>query len=170
MRTLAVLAVLLLGACVEEGREEPPPIALSDEALGHYCQMNILEHAGPKGQIHLSGWPMPIWFGQVRDGVAYIKAQERAAEVVAFYVNDMGAAEDWAEPGDHWVQASAAFFVVGSDAVGGMGAPEVVPFAAADKAEAFAQKRGGVVKRLAEIAPQDVLSPVELGELPEVTQ
>jgi copper chaperone NosL len=170
MRVLAVLAVLLLGACVEEGREMPPPIALDEDALGHYCQMNILEHAGPKGQIHLSGWPMPIWFGQVRDGVAYIKAKERAAEVVAFYVNDMGAAEDWEEPGNNWVTAEAAFFVVGSDAVGGMGAPEVVPFAVEAQARAFAQARGGAVKRLSEIAQQDVLAPVDLGALPEASQ
>lgn len=168
MRVLAVLAVLLLGACVEEGREMPPPIALDEDALGHYCQMNILEHAGPKGQIHLSGWPMPIWFGQVRDGVAYIKAKERAAEVVAFYVNDMGAAANWDEPGDNWVPADAAFFVVGSDAIGGMGAPEVVPFAAETQATAFAQSRGGVVKRLSEITQQDVLSPVDLGAISEI--
>ncbi|WP_409998019.1 nitrous oxide reductase accessory protein NosL, partial [Escherichia coli] len=25
---------------------------MTEEALGHYCQMNLTEHPGPKAQVH----------------------------------------------------------------------------------------------------------------------
>ena len=166
MRFGTILICLLLTACNEETAKAPPPIPLTASALGHYCQMEVLEHAGPKGQIHLSGLPMPLWFGQVRDGIAYIKSEERMADVLAFYVNDMGAASEWASPGtDNWIDAKITFFVVGSDAIGGMGAPELVPFATSDDAAAFVKKHGGHIKRLADIKPEDVLAPVDISHL-----
>ena len=167
MRNLFVFAVLLLTACNQEARDVPPPLAMSEDALGHYCQMHIQEHTGPKGQVHLAGYPMPIWFSQVRDGLAYIKLGERIADVTAFYVNDMGKAPGWDRPGkDNWLAAESAYYVVGSDALGGMGAPELVPFGTREEAATFARKRGGTVKRFAEIAQSDVLAPVEIGALP----
>jgi len=48
----ALGASLFLSAC--SGQEEaamPSPFALTEEAMGRYCGMNVLEHAGPKGQI-----------------------------------------------------------------------------------------------------------------------
>lgn len=168
MRIPAVLICLVLSACFEEARVAPPPIAMTETALGHYCQMEVIEHAGPKGQIHLADLSMPIWFSQVRDAVAYIKSKERSADILAFYVNDMGVAADWENPGeDNWVDAQEAVFVVGSDAIGGMGAPELVPFASDAEARAFAQQRGGQIKRLSEIEAQEVLAPVEISLLPE---
>ncbi|NKB54768.1 MAG: copper resistance protein CopZ [Alphaproteobacteria bacterium] len=167
MRYLLIFAVLLLAACNDEARDVPPPLAMSEDALGHYCQMHILEHTGPKGQVHLAGYAMPIWFSQVRDGLAYIKLGERIADVTAFYVNDMGKATDWGQPGDNnWLAAESAYYVVGSDAVGGMGAPELVPFGTQEDAVSFARERGGMVKRFAEIVQSDVLAPVEIGSLP----
>jgi len=166
MRILAVLLCLLLVACNEDATEMPRPVAMTEEALGYYCQMNVLEHAGPKGQIHLAGMPMPVWFAQVRDGIAYVKSQERSADILAFYVNDMGAAPDWSDPGqNNWIDANAAYFVVGSRATGGMGAPELVPFANAADARAFAEDMGGRVRTLEEIAPEDVLAPVEISQV-----
>ena len=162
MRPLVLLALLLLAACNEEAAELPPPIRLSAEALGHYCQMDVAEHAGPKAQIHLAGLPMPIWFAQVRDGIAYLRSGERSHDVLAFYVNDMGVAASWERPGEgNWIDATEAYFVVGSDAVGGMGAPELVPFAREQDARAFAA-RGGRIKRLQEIEAAEVLAPVEI--------
>ncbi len=167
MRYLLVFAVLLLTACNDEARDVPSPLAMSEDALGHYCQMHILEHTGPKGQVHLAGYPMPIWFSQVRDGLAYIKLGERIADVTAFYVNDMGKAANWDQPGaDNWLPAESAYYVVGSDAVGGMGAPELVPFGRREDAASFVRKRGGTVKQFAEIVQSDVLAPVEIGSLP----
>ncbi|MDP2731579.1 MAG: nitrous oxide reductase accessory protein NosL, partial [Hoeflea sp.] len=74
---LCVLA-LSLAACNDPRTEiaAPDPVALSEEAVGHYCNMTILEHTGPKAQIHLAGNPHPIWFSQVRDGIAFIRSPE----------------------------------------------------------------------------------------------
>ena len=124
----AIMAVLLLSACKEQMAEAPAPQPLTEEALSFFCQMNVLEHGGPKAQIHLEGQPAPLFFAQVRDGVAYLKSPERDARVTAVYVSDMGAAASWDAPGEtNWVAAGKAAFVIGAGVAGGMGAPEVVP-------------------------------------------
>lgn len=161
---LALSSVLVLSACSGEGQQGaiPTPIALTAEAAGYYCQMVILDHDGPKAQMYLDGLPQPVWFSQVRDGLARMKSAERTSEILVLYVSDMGAAKSWVEPGiENWIAADSAFFVVGSDAIGGMGAPEIVPFSDGEKADAFAQTRGGEVMRLADISAETVLSPVD---------
>lgn len=140
----------------------PDALVLTEEAAGHYCQMVILEHQGPKAQVHLEGFPAPLWFSQVRDGIAYLKSPEQTAEILVLYVNDMGKAVSWSEPGAaNWINADSAYFVVGSDAVGGMGAPELAPFSDHAKAEEFITEHGGEIMRLDGIPAETVLSPVE---------
>ncbi len=162
---LPLLFLLALAACKQEDAASriPPPTELTEEAAGHYCQMIILEHEGPKAQVHVEGYPDPFWFPQVRDGLAFLKSPEQLGEILVVYVNDMGAAKSWAEPGpDNWIRARDAFFVVGSDAKGGMGAPELVPFGTRESAEAFAAAHGGEVMTLDEIPIEAVLSPIDL--------
>lgn len=157
---LICAAALALAACKDDRADLPPPVTMSADALGFYCQMNLNEHAGPKAQVHLAGSPAPLFFSQVRDAIAYQRMPEQEAQVVAIYVSDMGRAHDWDKPGiDNWVLARDAHFVVGSDAVGGMGADEIVPFASRDSAAAFAQRRGGRVVALDAIADAEVLAP-----------
>ncbi len=101
MKRLILLAALTLAACNEdEAKAPPPPVDLTEQALSYFCQMNIAEHGGPKGQIHLDGHPAPLFFAQVRDLMAYLKSPERDAEITAVYVSDMGSAPSWSEPGD----------------------------------------------------------------------
>ncbi len=159
-----LLALALLAGCDDEtSRALPAPLTLNDEAAGYYCQMVILEHEGPKAQLFLDGMIAPLWFSQVRDGLAYLKSPEQEGVILVLYVNDMGAAISYSEPGaDNWINAQDAFYVVGSDAIGGMGAPELVPFGTVEKAEEFAATRGGTVLKLDEISAETVLSPVEL--------
>ncbi|MBL4807579.1 MAG: nitrous oxide reductase accessory protein NosL [Rhodobacteraceae bacterium] len=166
------LAALLLSACDDETSHAlPDPMILTDEAAGYYCQMEILEHDGPKGQLFLAGLPAPLWFSQVRDGLAYLKSPEQEGEILVLYVNDMGEAEDWSLPGpENWIDAADAFYVVGSDAIGGMGAPELVPFSDATKAQEFASQHGGNVLKLDEISAETVLSPVDHDALSEMYQ
>jgi copper chaperone NosL len=159
-----LLPLLILAGCKEDGAalSVPDPVPLTDEAAGHYCQMIILEHQGPKAQVHLDGYPAPLWFSQVRDGIAYLKSPEQSAEIRVLFVNDMGNAISWSEPGtDNWIDANDAYFVVGSDAIGGMGAPEIAPFGDLVKAQQFIKDHGGSVMRLTEIPAEVVLSPVE---------
>ncbi len=165
MRLLfAVLLLLALMGCKEDSTalNIPDPVVLTEEAAGHYCQMVILDHQGPKAQAHLSGYMAPLWFSQVRDGLAYLISPEQSAELVVLYVNDMGVAASWKEPGaNNWIKARDAFFVVGSDAIGGMGAPEIAPFGTREQARAFADIHGGEILRLVEIPGDAVLAPIE---------
>jgi copper chaperone NosL len=163
----ALAFALVLAGCSSEAAVQPTPepIALTEEAAGHYCQMVILEHQGPKAQMYLAGMPQPLWFSQVRDGLAYIKSPEQSAEILVMYVNDMGEAKSWSEPGEmNWIRADEAYFVVGSDATGGMGAPELAPFSSKEKATEFAILRGGTVQLLSEISAEAVLAPVDTQE------
>lgn len=170
LRSALLLAVLtLLSACKEDVTQSIAPRDLTPETLGHYCQMNLLEHPGPKAQIFLEGNPAPLFFSQVRDALAYSRAPEQVAPVLAIYVNDMGAAgATWDRPGDgNWILADKAFYVIGSDRRGGMGAPETVPFSSRDRAEGFMRAEGGRVLTLVDIADDMVLTPVEIDSHPE---
>ncbi|OYX41684.1 MAG: copper resistance protein CopZ [Rhodobacterales bacterium 32-67-9] len=160
----ALLVLLLLAACKEEA-QDLSPVNLTEAAVGHYCQMNILEHPGPKAQVHLEGFPgKPLFFSQVRDAVAYSRLPEQDGVILAVYVNDMGATgATWEEPGiANWIPASDAHYVVGSSVEGGMGAPELVPFADLASATAFADQRGGRVVTLSDIPDAAVMAPVAL--------
>lgn len=163
--TIAALAlVLALSACREETVQDLSPVAMNAETLGHYCQMNLLEHSGPKAQVHLAGLPgKPLFFSQVRDAIAYSRAPEQTAPILAIHVSDMGApGATWDRPGDdNWISAERAHFVFGSTREGGMGAPEAVPFASLEVAQAFVASEGGVIMSLAQIPDEAVLAPVE---------
>ena len=165
MRAFLILALALgLAACKEDTAEAPPaPIDLTEEALSYFCQMNIADHGGPKGQIHLEGIPAPIFFAQVRDMVAYLKSPERDAEITAIYVSDMGVAQSWETPGaSNWITADSAQFVVGAPVAGGMGAPEIVPFADPAKAASFVAQYGGQVMPLNDIPDEAAIGAVDL--------
>ena len=153
-------AALALAACKDDRASVPAAVAMTPEALGYYCQMSLSEHDGPKAQIHLKDALAPLFFSQVRDAIAYQHMPEQDGQILVIYVSDMGRAESWEEPGvDNWIDARDAFFVLGSDAVGGMGAAELVPFGTRAGAEAFAKARSGRVATLDEIRDQDVLAP-----------
>lgn len=158
----ALIFALLLTACQEETAQNTDPVALTPETIGYFCQMNLLEHEGPKGQAHLEGLPgAPLFFSQVRDTVAYLRLPEQSHKILAVYVSDMGApGATWADPGaTNWIDARTAHFVVGADVEGGMGAPELVPFADLAKAQAFAGEHGGSVMGLEAIPDTAVVAP-----------
>ena len=160
-----VLAVMTLAACKEETAQDTSALPLTVEAVGHFCQMNLFEHEGPKAQAHLAGLPgMPLFFSQVRDVVAYKRMPEQSHEILTIWVNDMGVpGATWADPGpENWIDAKEAIYVVGGRVVGGMGAPELVPFSDTGKAVAFAKANGGEIMTLDEIPDDAVLAPVVL--------
>lgn len=159
-----VLAAGMLAGCKDEttSAAPPPPLEVQADATGHYCGMLLADHAGPKGQIHVTSGP-PYWFSSVRDTIAFTRLPEEPRDIVAIYVNDMGRARNWdqPEPGT-WIDARQAYFVIESNQVGGMGAPEAVPFSDPAAAEAFRAKHGGRVVRLEEIPDEYVLGAVQL--------
>lgn len=158
-----LLAATLTACGEQESVEAPPPVEVVGEVTGYYCGMLLVEHGGPKGQIHLKSRDEPVWFSSVRDTVAFTLLEEEPKDIVAIYVNDMGRATSWEqpEPGT-WIEAGAAWFVVESRRMGGMGLPEAVPFGTEAAAEAFAAENGGRVVRLADISEDYVLGTPEL--------
>jgi copper chaperone NosL len=157
----ALALVLLLAACQEDTAQNTDPLSLTPETVGYFCQMNLLEHEGPKGQVHLDGLPgAPLFFSQVSDLVTYLRLPEQSHTILAIYVSDMGAdGATWANPGAaNWTDATTAHFVVGAAVLGGMGAPELVPFADPAEAEAFAAANGGIVMGLQDI-PDSAIAP-----------
>jgi len=155
----AMFSLLLLAGCIEEqSADMPQPFALTDDAIGRYCGMNVLEHDGPKGQIILGKVPEPIWFSSARDAVAFTMLPEEPRNISAIYVSDMAVAPSWEKPGaENWIDAREAFYVIDSTIRGGMGAPETVPFSTEQAAQQFAAKNGGTVLRFADIPADYVL-------------
>ena len=153
-RTLmALIGVFLMAACdSEEVAKAPDPHEPTQNATGYYCNMTVVEHNGPKGHIFLAGDEIPLWFTSVRDTVAFTMLPEESKSIAVVYVNDMAKAKSWdqPEPGS-WINAKNAIYVIGSSRVGGMGAPEPVPFSDPDKAKEFAAAFGGEIVAFADI-------------------
>lgn len=156
------LSVLLLGfllvACEKSQPVEMPPAqTLTRDANGYYCLMTVLNHDGPKGQIILSDKPQALWFTSVRDTISFTLSPEEPKNIAAIYVNDM-TDSNWDNPGvDNWIDARKAWYVLGSDRQGGMGAAEAVPFATKEKAELFAGQQGGAVYAFASIPEEYIM-------------
>jgi copper chaperone NosL len=143
--TLLLTLVSLVSCGKSDNTAMPAAQELTRDAIGYYCMMTVVEHQGPKGQIILRDMQEPLWFTSVRDTLAFTVLPGEPKNIAAIYVTDIGKASwDSPEPGT-WVDARSAWFVVGSDADGGMGAPELVPFGVKDDALMFSQEHGGKV-------------------------
>lgn len=165
MKVFICLAALSIASGCDDQKTatRPEAVTLTDHVIGHFDQMIVVGHRGPKAQVHLAGVTEPLWFTQVRDAFAYQRGEERDAEITAVFVNDMGRAETWDDPGpDNWIAAETALYVVDSDKRGGMGAPELVPFVDNAAAAAFAKQHGGRVIGFSDISDEMVLGPVEI--------
>lgn len=159
---VALLSMPLAGCDEDEQAKAPPPRELTREATGHYCGMIVVDHPGPKAQIYLKRREDPVWFTSVRDAVVFTMLPEEPKTIAAIYVTDMSKATSWDSPEpETWVEAHEAWYVLESSRVGGMGAPEAVPFSDKADAEVFAGQYGGKLVRFEGISPEYVLSPVE---------
>ena len=59
-----LLTTILLAACskTETTSAPPPPQAITEQAKGYYCTMNLNEHYGGKAQIFVQSQPdKPDW-------------------------------------------------------------------------------------------------------------
>jgi copper chaperone NosL len=169
---IAVALALSLTACKDEKTAEAPkPVEPTAASIAHFCNMPVLDHPGPKGEIFIKGKTEPVWFASARDTIAFTKLPEEPKEIAAIYVTDMGHAEAWLkpEPGG-WVEAGAAWYVLGSSYDGGIGGREAVPFAKQEDAARFVARFGGHLARLGDVPEEYVLgsdpSPTEQAEAP----
>ena len=142
----SVLSLSLLLSCSETVSVAIPSAQeLTRDAIGYYCQMTVVEHKGPKGQIILNDQDEPLWFTSVRDTIAFTVLPGEPKNIAAIYVTDIGLAS-WDSPEiNTWVDGHKAWYVVNSDRTGGMGAPEIVPFSKKEDAVQFVLQHGGEV-------------------------
>lgn len=156
----ALLAALALTGCNDkQAAAPPPPLALTAEAIGHYCGMNLLEHSGPKGQIFAASLIEPVWFSSARDTIAFTMLPDEPKDILAIYVSDMGRAASWDKPGaDNWIDARKALFVLDSRVRSGMGSDEAVPFSERAAAERFVAENGGRIVGFKDVPRDYVLS------------
>ncbi|MFQ5645000.1 MAG: nitrous oxide reductase accessory protein NosL [Thiogranum sp.] len=160
--SLALLAAVLTVSCGDrQPSVVPTPQELTRDAVGYFCGMTVLDHDGPKGQVFLTDREQPLWFTSIRDTIAFTRLPGEPRNIAAIYVTDIGRASwDRPEPGT-WIDARKAFYVIGSDRVGGMQAPELVPFATRKDAELFVEQHGGEVFAFDAIPRESVLETAE---------
>lgn len=160
---LAPACLALLVACDNDQVAAPPlPVELTSDAVGHYCNMVVAEHPGPKAQIFAGDKAEPVWFPSVRDMFAYTMLPEENQDIRAIYVSDTGATDDYdLVVTGAWVEAKDALYVLGSKIAGGMGLPEAVPFADRDQATAFARQHGGEIVSFDDVSPDFVFAEIE---------
>ena len=160
--SFVLLVATLTWAC---GDRQPAtvmgPQELTRDAVGYFCGMTVLDHKGPKGQVFLTDRQQPLWFTSVRDTIAFTLLPGEPKNIAAIYVTDIGHA-NWnqPEPGT-WIDARKAFYVLGSDRVGGMQAPEVVPFVTMEDAKLFIKQHGGGIFIFDTIPRESILEPAE---------
>ncbi len=163
MKIAVLLAMALAGllpSCEDKSSAAaPPPQEVSGDSVAQFCNMNLSEHPGPKGQIFVKDDPKPFWFASVHDLFSFVMLGDTPKALAALYVNDMGKANNWdqPEPGT-WIDARTATYVIGSRKRGGMGEDEAVPFADKQAAERFAQENGGRLVSFDEM-PRDYILP-----------
>ena len=157
-RVSILFSLGLLLSCSEPGSKITPlPLELTRDAIGYFCQMTVLEHSGPKGQVILTDRDEPLWFVSIRDTLAFTALPGEPKNIAAIYVTDIGRASwDKPEPGT-WVNAHLAWYVVNSDRTGGMGAPEIVPFSRKADAARFVSEHGGEIIDFDSISREELL-------------
>ena len=143
---LCFSGLLLLTACGPSGTAAlPPPQEPNDQSIAYFCQMNLTEHEGPKGQAFLRGKDKPYWFSSPGEAFTFLQTEVMSGELVALYVNDMGQGT-WEHPAPGaWVEIHKATFVLDSSRTASMGGAEPVSFAEKTAAESFAKQYGGRV-------------------------
>lgn len=158
LRPALLALVLVLAACGENKQAAlPPPAAITADSIGHYCGMALADHPGPKGQALTKSRKEPYWFSSARDALAFTMLPEEPKDISALYVTAMDKAKDWDQPGpESWVEAHKAVYVVDSDAKGGMGQREIVPFSSKDAAQRFQAEHGGQVVAFDQV-PRDLV-------------
>jgi copper chaperone NosL len=144
---LKTLTAALFAAFTAAAFAAPGPITPDDQCGG--CGMWILKHPGPKAQLAPEGAD-PRKFCSVKCSVCTVLREGASAD--ALYVHD-AEVNDWDKPGDHYILAKDAWFVVGSSRKATMG-KSVAPFKTKEAALRFQKEFGGEAVQFAELTPE----------------
>lgn len=154
------LVVLFLTGCSDTQTPDTgtvTPVEITRDTASVIDGMLLADYPGPKGQIHYSGQAGPDFFCNTKDMIYVYLVPEQLRKIRAMFVQDMGKA-DWDEPEGHWIDARTAFYVVGSNRRGSMGAT-LATFAAEADARGFAETYGGEVRRFDQLTLDSVVPP-----------
>lgn len=146
-----LLAATLLAACGPAATGTAAPREITRESFCALDGMLLADYPGPKAQIHYAGQPDPDFFCDTMEMFSLLLKPEQARKVVAAYVQDLDKTS-WDAPQGAWMDAKAAFYVVGSKKRAAMG-PTLPSFGTRAGAEKFAAAEGGKVLAFAEITP-----------------
>lgn len=151
---LPLCAAALLAACGETAQTPSGPVEITRETVCSLDGMTLADFPGPKAQIHYAQGKPEFFCDTIEMFSIYLRPEQQR-RVRAMFVQDMAKA-DWNDPRGHWIDAKAAFYVMGSSRRGSMG-PTFASFASEQDARAFAQKYGGRVLRFDEVKPDMVV-------------
>lgn len=140
-------AMLMVAGCGDRATTSAPQEITRDTVCA-LDGMLLADYPGPKGQIQYDAGP-PDFFCDTMEMISIYLRPEQQKRAIAVFTQDMGRA-DWKEPRGHWIDAKAAFYVVGSSRHGSMG-PTLVSFAREEDSQAFVKQYGGKVLRFGEI-------------------
>ncbi len=147
---LALLLAVGLAGCgeKEEVRQALDPVAFHDADECHVCGMIISDFAGPKGQaVEKDGVRK---FCSTAELLGWWLQPENRMRDAKLYVHDMGRSV-WEKPDDnHLIDATSAYYVVGTSLKAAMGA-SLASFSEEQAAMRMAEKHGGRVLRFEEI-------------------
>jgi copper chaperone NosL len=144
---LKAFAFALAAAFAASAFAAPAAITPDDQCGG--CGMWILKYPGPKAQLAPEG-AEPRKFCSVKCSVCTVLREGASKEDL--YVHD-AETNDWDKPGDHYIPAKDAWFVVGSSKKATMG-KSVAPFKTKEAAERFQKEFGGETARFSELTPE----------------
>ncbi|MEC4728013.1 nitrous oxide reductase accessory protein NosL [Shewanella sp. D64] len=148
MKKLICLLFLLplLSACSERSVDTAQYTAevIHEHDRCHLCGMMITKYPGPKGQVHLKGQSVVPKFCSTRDMFNFALQTENKRQIEALFVHDAGAT-GWDTPTDDaFIDATTAWYVIGSIKKVAMGSA-VASFKNQADAVKFAKEFGGAV-------------------------
>jgi copper chaperone NosL len=149
-KPVVILVVFALGlsACGKTETATVQPMSLTQGASCSLDGMLLMDYPGPKAQIHYDHGDPDFFCDTVEMFSIYLRPEQQK-RITAVYTHDMGKAS-WEAPREEWIDATKAFYVIGSNKLGGMG-PTLASFARQEDAQAFAKVNGGKVLRFEEV-------------------
>ncbi len=146
----SLLLTLGLVACgdTEKQVQALKPVAFHSSDECHVCGMAINDFPGPKGEAVEQNSVKK--FCSTAELIGWWLQPENQHLSAKLYVHDMGRSE-WAKPDDNYlIDATTAYYVIGTKLKGAMGVV-LASFADEQAAKQLAEQEGGRVLRFAEI-------------------
>ena len=147
--TILLLAAGLLAACGQTTDTQVAPAEITQDSACALDGMLLSDYPGPKAQILYDGAPEPDFFCDTMEMFSLYLKPEQARKVKGIFVQDLDKTP-WEAPKGAWIDARAAFYVVGSRKRGAMG-PTIPSFGTRAGAQKFADSNGGKVYPFADV-------------------